>query len=85
MKNVGEIAVGNRKMVGLGHRVCILDCETNKEIRFTLVGEHGGGFGFVTTVAPVGKSVLGKKVGDEFVVEAPIGQRRFKVISTGEM
>jgi len=82
LKNAVEIeASGSDGTVSLGYRVSLLDVEANKSIEFVLVGEHGSGPGFVTNVSPVGKSVIGRVVGDEFEVQAPAGVRRFKVLS----
>lgn len=54
----------------------------NKKMTFTLVGgyesdpiQHK-----LSTISPIGKAVLGKKVGDEIIVYAPTGERKFKVI-----
>jgi transcription elongation GreA/GreB family factor len=39
--------------------------------------------GGVSPESPVGRAVLGKKVGDEIVVEAPRGTWRATVVSIG--
>ncbi len=35
----------------------------------------------ITTSSPVGRAILGRKVGDEVMAHAPAGEIRFKVVS----
>lgn len=82
LRNAVEIeTAGGEETVALGHRVSLLDVEAGKALEFVLVGEHGVGIGFVTNVSPVGKSVIGRKVGEEFEVQVPVGVRWFRVLS----
>ena len=37
--------------------------------------------GYISDNSPVGKALIGAKVGDEVVAEAPAGELRFKILS----
>jgi transcription elongation factor GreA len=64
-----EVAVGSRVSIGLD------DGET-MEVEISSVGG-------VSPDSPLGKALLGAKVGDEVVVAAPQGEWRAKVLSVG--
>ena len=37
--------------------------------------------GRISEESPFGKALMGKEVGDEIVVEAPVGELRYKVVN----
>ncbi len=69
--------------VGFGSRVKVRDLELDETNRFTIVA---GDFmdldaGHVSMASPIGRGLLGARVDEEVVVELPVGERRFKVLS----
>jgi transcription elongation factor GreA len=59
----------------------ILEDETGKEVRYSLVGprEVNPAKGKISTVSPVGKAVLGKSAGAAVEVTVPSGKKHFKL------
>jgi transcription elongation factor GreA len=59
--------------VGLGSRVVVLDTKKNEEIIYYLVTseEADAPNGRISTQSPIGKSLLGKEVGDTVKMQAP--------------
>ena len=69
--------------VSIGCSVKILDCEFDEELVFKIVGstEANSLKGKISNESPVGKALLGKKVGDTVTVETPAGEFSYKVLS----
>lgn len=68
--------------VRLGVAVRVLNEKLGKEIVYTLVGpvEADISSGKLSTQSPVGKALLGKKVGDVVEVQVPAGLLRLKIL-----
>ncbi len=68
--------------ISIGCKVKILDCEYDEELVYKIVGstEANSLKGKISNESPVGKKLLGKKVGDEVVVETEMGELRYKVL-----
>ena len=68
--------------VGLGSRVLVLDVKKDEEVRYKLVAseESDVAAGLISTSSPIGKAMLGKKVGDEIAVTIPGGIRNFEIL-----
>ncbi len=85
LKNVEIITdvKGSTKTVMLGSKVKILDVEFNEEAIYRIVGsaEADPNEGLISDESPVGKALLGHKVGDTVFAEAPAGEIEFKIIS----
>ena len=69
--------------VSIGCSVKILDCEFDEAEWYTIVGstEANSLKGKISNESPVGKALLGKKVGDTVTVETPAGEFSYKVLS----
>ena len=69
--------------ISVGCTVRILDCEFNEELEYKIVGstEANSLKGKISNESPVGKALLGKKVGDTVTVETPAGEFSYKVLS----
>ena len=69
--------------VSIGCSVKILDCEFEEELEYKIVGstEANSLKGKISNESPVGKALLGKKVGDTVTVETPAGEFSYKVLS----
>jgi len=59
----------------------LYDSEREEEVTYRLVTpeESDPAAGFISTVSPIGRSLMGKEAGDEVVVSIPSGSRRFEI------
>lgn len=84
LKNVEiiEDIKGKAKTVVIGVKVKVLDEEYDEECEYRVVGstEADPREGKISDESPVGKALLGKKIGDEVIVEAPSGEFKLKII-----
>ena len=65
-----------------GCTVVLENLDTEQEVEYQLVGpdESDIGNGRISVSSPLGRAIIGKKVGDEVVVHAPGGKREYGVI-----
>ena len=84
LKNVEIIAgiKGAAKTVMVGTKVKVFDEDFDEEYTYKIVGstEANPMEEKISDESPVGKALLGKKVGDEVVVEAPAGEIKLKIL-----
>lgn len=73
----------NSKKVVFGTIVKLLDLDTEEEITYQLLGPEEADVkkGSISVLSPLGKSMLGKEVGDEVRTVTPGGTREFEVIA----
>jgi transcription elongation factor GreA len=66
---------------GYGSTVVLYDAERDEEVTYRLVTpeESDPTAGLISTVSPIGRSLMGKEEGDEVVVSIPSGSRRFEI------
>ena len=71
-----------RDRVGLGSRVVLLDVIKEVEITYNLVTseEADAPNGRISTSSPIGRSLLGKEVGDQVKVQIPGGVKEFEIL-----
>lgn len=71
-----------RDRVGLGSSVVVLDLAKDEEIRYKLVASEESNVeqGLISTSSPIGKGLLGKKVGDEVSIQIPGGLRKMEIL-----
>ena len=76
---IDEKKAHQKDMVHLGATVTV--SVARREQVFTIVGmvEVDAGQGFISDESPVGRALLGKKIGDTVAVEAPSGQIKMKI------
>ena len=69
--------------INIGCQVKILDIEMNQELDYKIVGstEANSLEGKISNESPVGKALLGKKVGDTVTVETQAGELEYKILS----
>lgn len=72
---------GDRVVFGV--TVDLLNCDTEEEITYTLVGEEesDAAAGFISVTSPVGRSMLGKEEGDVAEVRAPRGVIEYEILA----
>ena len=72
----------NTGRVGLGCRVRVLDLELEEEEEYSIVGSQEAKpmEGRISDESPFGIGMLGKKVGEIAVVDAPAGQQKYKIL-----
>ena len=68
--------------INIGCRVRILDLEFSEELEYKIVGstEANSLKGKISNESPVGKALMGKKVGDVIEVETQAGMIQYKVL-----
>ena len=68
--------------IGLGSRVVVLDVDKDEKIRYKLVTseEVDVAKGLISTSSPIGRGLLGKRVGDTVKIQIPGGMREMEVI-----
>ncbi|MDK9707903.1 MAG: transcription elongation factor GreA [Desulforhopalus sp.] len=73
------------KTVVFGTIVKLLDLDTEEEVTYQLLGPEEADVkkGSISVLSPLGKSMLGKEVGDEVRTVTPGGTREFEVIAIG--
>ncbi|MBL4902757.1 MAG: transcription elongation factor GreA [Desulfocapsa sp.] len=66
-----------------GTVVELLDMDTDEEVSYQLLGAEEADVkkGSISVFSPLGKSILGKEVGDDVVTNTPGGTREFEVIA----
>ncbi|MCM1529498.1 MAG: transcription elongation factor GreA [Alistipes sp.] len=68
--------------IGMGSVIKIRRVGSDKIETFTIVGTNHVDVknGAISDESPIGKAAMKKKVGDVFIVEAPVGQLNFEVM-----
>ena len=68
--------------INIGCQVKILDCEFDEELDYKIVGstEANSLQGKISNESPVGRALIGRKVGDEVTVETQMGELKYKVL-----
>jgi len=65
-----------------GTVVTLMDMDTDEEITYQLLGPEESDVkrGSISVLSPLGRSILGKSVGDEVMTKTPGGMREFEVV-----
>jgi transcription elongation factor GreA len=71
-----------RDRVGLGAEVVVLDLNKSEEITYRLVTSEEADVakGRISTSSPIGRGLLGKKVGDVVKFQSPGGAREMEIL-----
>ncbi len=74
-----------KDVVAVGCTVTILDLDFEEEMEYRIVSsvESNHSMNTITDESPVGRALLGHRVGDEVEVKAPAGTFKMKVLSIG--
>lgn len=84
MANLSMLNLNNlpRDRAAYGSRLVVLDIakDTRVEYKLVTVEEADAAKGLISTTSPIGRALLGKKVGDEVKVTTPAGLREYEVV-----
>jgi transcription elongation factor GreA len=71
-----------RDRVGLGSTVVVLDIDKDERIRYKLVTSEDvdTAKGMISTSSPIGRGLLGKRVGDSVRIQIPNGTREMEIV-----
>jgi len=71
-----------RDRAAYGSRIVVLDVAKDAKIEYKLVTveEADASKGLISTSSPIGRALLGKKVGDEVKVATPAGVKEYEVV-----
>ena len=78
---IDPLSIKTDKIV-FGATVTISDAESGKEITYKIVGSDEADLKFnkISVTSPLARALIGKKAGDEAIVQAPKGAVRYDVI-----
>jgi transcription elongation factor GreA len=76
-----------RDRVGLGSQVVVFDVNKDEEHTYTLVTSEEADVanGKISTSSPIGKGLLGKRVGDTVKIQIPDGIREMEILRLSTM
>jgi transcription elongation factor GreA len=87
-KRMGELSLVNmanipRDKAAIGSTVKVYDSTKEEEIEYKLVTSEESDVtkGLISTTSPIGRALMGKKVGDTVTVVSPTGPREIEVLS----
>jgi len=68
--------------INVGCKVDVLDMEFDEEVTFQIVGstEANSLHNMISNESPLGKALMGSRVGDLVDVEAPVGMMQYKIL-----
>jgi transcription elongation factor GreA len=86
-KRMGELSLVNltnipKDKIAFGSKVKVYDSTKDEEIEYKLVTSEEADVtkGLISTTSPIGRSLMGKKVGDEVTVVTPTGEREMEIL-----
>jgi len=86
-KRVSDLSMVNmnnipRDRAALGSTVLIFDATKGEEIEYKLVTSEESDVtkGLISTSSPIGRAMMGKKVGDTAIVVTPAGNRELEIL-----
>ena len=71
-----------RDKAAIGSTILVFDSSKGEEIEYKLVTSEESDVtkGLISTTSPIGRALLGKKVGDEVTVTTPAGVKEYEVV-----
>ena len=80
--NIIDISFIQSDKVMFGATVTIVNEETDEERVYQIVGEVEADLskGRISNTSPIGRTLIGKKIGDSFIVHTPAGEKYFEVL-----
>ena len=76
-----EVGPGS-EVVGMGSTVTVRDLDFGDEFSYTLVGvyEADPANDKISTISPVGKALMNRKVGDRVEIDTPAGKTAYEIV-----
>ena len=73
----------DKGVVALSSRIKLLDVDENEELEYQIVGSQEANpmSGRISDESPIGRAILGRRVGETVTVEAPAGEMRFTILA----
>ncbi|MCD7845307.1 MAG: transcription elongation factor GreA [Oscillospiraceae bacterium] len=70
-------------VIGIGSKVLVLDVELGEEAEYQIVGSQEANpmTGRISDDSPFGKGLIGHKIGETVMVEAPAGELQFEILN----
>ena len=83
LKNVRVVAEVNTDSIGIGTKVMVRDLDFEEDIEYTLVGSNEADAleNKISDQSPIGRAIIGAKVGDILSIAIPSGQMRIQILS----
>ncbi len=71
-----------RDRVGLGSSVTVFDTGKDEEVRYKLVTSEDADVakGLISTTSPIGRGLIGKRVGDTVNIQSPGGAKELEIL-----
>ena len=86
-KRMGELSLVNllnipRDKAGFGSTVIVYDSTKDEEIEYRLVTSEEADVskGLISTTSPIGRGIVGKRVGDVATIVTPNGKRQLEIL-----
>ena len=78
---INPLDFAGSKTIKFGATVSIVDEDTEEEKNLQIVGEHEGDIskGLISLTSPLSKAMIGKAVGESFVVITPTGKKFYEI------
>jgi len=72
----------NKEKAVFGSRVLLENIETGQDVEYQLVGPDESDIekGRISVSSPLGRAILGKKPGDELILQVPGGKRVYELV-----
>ena len=73
----------DRGTVALSSRIKLLDVDENEELEYQSVGSQEANpmSGRISDESPIGRGLLGHRVGETVTIDAPAGEMKFTILS----
>ncbi len=73
----------DRGTVALSSRIKLLDVDENEELEYQIVGSQEANpmSGSISDESPIGRGLLGHRVGETVTIDAPAGEMKFTILS----
>lgn len=70
-------------VIGIGSKVLVLDVELGEEAEYQIVGSQEANpvTGRISDDSPFGRGLIGHKIGETVIVEAPAGDLQFEILN----
>ena len=70
-------------VIGIGSKVTVLDIELGEESEYQIVGSQEAPpmTGRISDDSPFGRGLIGKKIGETVIIEAPAGELEFEILN----